>query len=61
MEKRVVRMKKEILTVRLDKGLKEEFQQIAETHSQVPSKLIRSWIEKYVGEHKDETVDINLK
>lgn len=43
------------MQVRLSKELYDHFKEIAQSNLQVPSMLVRKWIEDYVEENKEET------
>ena len=47
-------MTKVNVNFRIDKNLKNEFYAIAEENAQVPSLLIRKWIEEYVEKYEEE-------
>ncbi len=42
------------MQIRLPKKLKEQFKTIANNNSQIPSLLVRNWIEEYVAKNKEE-------
>lgn len=54
-------MTKVNVNFRIDKTLKQEFYAIAEENAQVPSLLIRKWIEEYVKNNEEETKMTNFK
>ncbi len=44
-------MKAVNINVRITEELRDKFKEVAESNSQVPSLLIRKWIEEYVKEN----------
>lgn len=48
-----VKDKTKILQIRIDSDMLNNFQEITKKFSVNRSALIRSWIEKYINEHKE--------
>lgn len=46
-------MKNVNLNVRITEELRDKFKEIAESNAQVPSLLIRQWIEEYVRKNEN--------
>lgn len=51
----MTKMKNVNLNIRVSEDLREEFYRIADENMQVPSMLIRRWIEDYVKENKKDS------
>lgn len=49
------------MQIRLPKELYEEFKNIAKDNAQVPSLLVRKWIESYIKDNKEELKMANFK
>ncbi len=48
------REKTKVLQIRIEEKLLNEFNEVAETYCVNKSALIRSWIEKYVNQHRGD-------